>query len=358
MMKDLRLYRGTLTTSPNILIANDADHSRIRRALSHAFSEKALRAQEHLMEIYVGKLVSALRRRAEENIDGGIVDISKWYNFLTFDVLGDLAFGEPFGCLESGGYHPWVAIVFSGFELASYMQSIKRHPWTMPLMKYFLPRELIRKQLDHQKMSFDKAKQRAELGARDHPDFMSYVLRSEDDQRMTLDEMGENANILIVAGSETTATLLSGTTFWLLKNPEMYRKLVKEIRSAFQAESDITLQKVSQLPYLLAALKEGLRMFPPVPSGLPRVTPDGGAFVDGTWLPEKVFCWCCCPWSYWLTSGRNRYLFPIGRRTIQSQTSHFLIPSSLRGGSTILGSPMITQKLSSRFHTGQETAWA
>ncbi|KAK6381925.1 hypothetical protein LTS17_003810 [Exophiala oligosperma] len=286
-MKDLRLYRGTLTSSPNILIANDADHSRMRRLLSHAFSEKALRSQEDLMEVYIGKLISALRNRAENGVGGGIVDMAKWYNFLTFDVLGDLAFGEPFGCLDSGGYHPWVELIFLGFKLASYMQAIKRHPWLMPIVKLVLPRDLIRKQSDHQKMSFEKAKQRAELGPKDRPDFMSHVLRANDEQAMTLNEMGENANILIVAGSETTATLLSGTTFWLLKNPGSYKKLKDEVRSAFQDEKEINLQEVSRLPYLLACLKEGLRMFPPVPSGLPRLVPEGGAFVDGTWLPEK-----------------------------------------------------------------------
>jgi cytochrome P450 len=209
MMKVLRLYRGTLTNSPNILIANDSDHSRTRRALSHAFSEKPLRAREHLMEMCVSILVSALRKHAGENINGGVVNISKHYNFLTFNVLGDLAFGSPFDYLDSGGYHPWVSIIFSDFHLAAYMQSIKPLPWTMLIMKFFLPRELIRKQVDQQKMSFDKAKQRAELGARDHPDFMQYVLRADGERRMSLDEMGKIANIVVVAGSETTAALLS-----------------------------------------------------------------------------------------------------------------------------------------------------
>lgn len=286
--KDLRLYRGTLTEASNILIANDADHSRMRRLLSHAFSEKALRSQEWIMEMYVSKLISALRERTSKNVDGGVVDMSKWYNFLTFDVLGDLAFGESFGCLDSGGYHPWVQIIFSGFKLSSYMQAIRRHPWTLGVLGFFLPHDLIQKATDHQKMSFEKAKLRAQEGPGDHPDFMSYILRHTDEYQMTPDEIGENSNILIVAGSETTATLLSGVTFWLLKNPEVYGKLVKEIRESFQNEGDITLHSVAQLPYLLATLKEGLRMYPPIPSGLPRLVPDGGAFIDGIFLAEKV----------------------------------------------------------------------
>jgi cytochrome P450 len=105
---------------------------------------------------------------------------------------------------------------------------------------------------------------------------------------MSLDEIGENSNVLIVAGSETTATWLSGTTFWLLKHPAAYQKLVDEVRSSFAKEEDINLTAVSQLKYLLAVLREGSRMYPPVPSGQPRKVPQGGAVVNGEWIAEGV----------------------------------------------------------------------
>ncbi len=91
-----------------------------------------------------------------------------------------------------------------------------------------------------------------------------------------------------MAGGEKTATLLSGTTFYLLSNPETYDKLVKEVRSTFETEDDITLQRVNHLEYMLAVLNEGLRMYPPVPSGLTRTTPKGGEYIEGYWIPEKV----------------------------------------------------------------------
>jgi cytochrome P450 len=286
MSKDLRQYRPTMTDSSNILIANDADHSRMRRLLSHAFSEKALRAQEQLIESYVNKLIVAMRKQSQQADNS--IDMVKWFNFMTFDILGDLSFGQTFGCLDSGGYHPWVASIFDGFKLSTLMQSLKRHPSLFPIMQWFLPRKLMRNQLQHQQLSFETAKKRVQQGPTEHPDFMSHILRHTDSKGLTLNEVGENANILIVAGSETTATLLSGVTFWLLKNPEKYHKLLAEIRGSFAREEEITLEAVSRLPYLLASLKEALRMYPPIPSGLGRIVPDSGAFIDGTWIAGKV----------------------------------------------------------------------
>jgi cytochrome P450 len=283
--KDARFYRGSLTSVPNILVADDQDHSRMRRLLAHAFSEKALRGQEDILKHYIGLFMTRMR---EQSASGDVVDMVKWFNFTTFDIIGDLAFGESFGCLESGGYHPWVAMIFDGFELATISQALKRNPRLAPLFSWMLPKALLRNKRDHFLLSFEKAKKRVETGRTDREDFTSYILRHNDERGMTADEIGENANVLIVAGSETTSTILSGTLFWLLKNRPVYRKLVDEIRSLFVNSEEITQITVTNAKYFLAVLNEGLRMYPPIPSGLPRITPAGGAIVDGYFMPENV----------------------------------------------------------------------
>lgn len=97
-----------------------------------------------------------------------------------------------------------------------------------------------------------------------------------------------NASVLIIAGSESTATALSGITYLLTKNPEALRQLTEEIRSSFKSEEEIDFVSVNKLTYLLACLDEGLRMYPPVPSGLPRVSPEEGATVSGRYVPKNV----------------------------------------------------------------------
>lgn len=89
-----------------------------------------------------------------------------------------------------------------------------------------------------------------------------------------------------VAGSETTATFLSGTSFCLCRNPASYKKLVDEIRGAFKSYDEITGMATERLTYLKAVIDEGLRVYPPVPMGMPRVSP--GETIDGKYVSEGV----------------------------------------------------------------------
>jgi len=106
---------------------------------------------------------------------------------------------------------------------------------------------------------------------------------------MTRDEIKATSGILIIAGSETTATLLSGATFLLLTNPSAMVKVVEEVRNNFVHASDITFASVTaQLPYLNACLEESLRLYPPVPSVLPRRTGPEGDIINGRFVPPDV----------------------------------------------------------------------
>jgi hypothetical protein len=96
------------------------------------------------------------------------------------------------------------------------------------------------------------------------------------------------SGLLIIAGSETTATLLSGVTYYLLKTPHAYAKLKEEVRGAFEKAEEITLTSTSQLPYLQACLEEALRLYPPVPLALPRLTRPEGDIIGGVFVPGNV----------------------------------------------------------------------
>ncbi|KAH7260383.1 cytochrome P450, partial [Fusarium solani] len=264
-VKDPPFYQRGLK-DPTIINANHEDHKRFRRLLSHAFSEKALRSQEDILKLYIDKFINRLAQQAH---DGVAVDLVSWYNFATFDLIGDLSFGEPFGCLDSGGYHPWVRLVFQHVKAIPYRQ-IAQYLNMGFLVPYLTPKRLVKGSKQHLQLSRETAMKRV-ASTTDRADFISYILRHNDEK-----------------GIETTATLLSGVTFQLLTNKSKLDKLVSEIRSSFDAEDDITLERVNQLSYLLAVLNEGLRIYPPVPTGLPRLVPPGGERMERFWIPEKA----------------------------------------------------------------------
>lgn len=100
--------------------------------------------------------------------------------------------------------------------------------------------------------------------------------------------MISNAGLFIVAGSETSATLLSGMIYYLLKNPDYMAKLENEIRSSFSGLEEMTFAKETKLPYLQACIEEALRIYSPVPVELPRITPAEGSIINGELIPGNV----------------------------------------------------------------------
>lgn len=239
-----------------------------------------------------------------------------WYNWTTFDVIGDLAFGEPFGCLEKAQYDPWVDAIGKSVRFGTVLLAIRLlglEDVVMPVLERLSDRS----RRFHRKNTMDKLQRRVNL-TKERPDFLEGLLQkreewvsfcyllfflgcscagaersfgvtnANDPQGMDMERLAANASLLIVAGSETTATLLSGATYLLLKHPEAMKKVVEEVRSTFKSEEEITLSSVGSLEYMLACLNESMRLYPPVPIGMPRVVPKGGAKVAGTFVPGGV----------------------------------------------------------------------
>jgi cytochrome P450 len=105
---------------------------------------------------------------------------------------------------------------------------------------------------------------------------------------MTHDEIKETSGTIIVAGSETSATLLSRAIYYLLKNPVWMAKLQEEIRTSFAHVSQIKFSSTSQLTLLNAIIHETFRIYPPAPLALPRLTPKEGAVFAGTYIPPNT----------------------------------------------------------------------
>ncbi|RYP86559.1 hypothetical protein DL769_000731 [Monosporascus sp. CRB-8-3] len=264
----------------------EADHRRMRRLMNHMFSASAIAGQQPIIRNYVDILIARLHAKAAL---GEQVDLVMWYNYTTFDILGQLAFGQDFGCLQDGEFHPWVSNIFGSLKDSFLERTLGRFPWPLNKITYYLwvPRDLTKARRNEFDFASFRAKERMAQGITiEKHDFMSYMLKYNDEEGMSEGELVSNSSILIIAGSETTATYLSGITYHLMLNPRVMKNLTHLVRSTFASEDSITSNSVAELEYLTAVLKEGGRTYPPVPSGLPRVTTKGGSFIAGQLVPE------------------------------------------------------------------------
>ncbi|CZR64538.1 related to cytochrome P450 monooxygenase [Phialocephala subalpina] len=292
--KDMLFYRPAESGNgvngsgvQDIFTASREDHRRQRRLVAHAFSDSALTEQEDLIKGYIDLLM----QRFKENVaKGDAFDIVKWYNYTTFDIIGDLAFGDPFHCLETRTMHPWVSMIFSFIKVGSQMRIFAQYPFLKPLLRLLITKDAQDQIKNSMEFTQTKLQKRLSLGKNlPRKDFLSYILRHNDEKGMNHQEIIGNSESFIVAGSETTATLLSGLSYYLSRNTAAWRRLTTEVRESFSSEEEITMRSAAALPYLHACLEEGLRMYPPAAVTPPRISP--GGMINGEFIPEGTKIW-------------------------------------------------------------------
>ena len=97
-LKTKFFYEAMPGESDNVLTVSDPSaHSRMRRNLSHGFSASALSSQEGVVQGFIDKFIDRISENPENP-----KEMVMWLNLITFDIIGNLAFGESFGNLDAG----------------------------------------------------------------------------------------------------------------------------------------------------------------------------------------------------------------------------------------------------------------
>lgn len=94
------------------------------------------------------------------------------------------------------------------------------------------------------------------------------------------------AGQLLLAGWQPLANQFYSLIFFILKEPDTYAALVKEVRDAFTDYGAINNESTGGLKYLQACAYESFRLHQDTVDGLPRMSP--GAVVDGSYIPKGV----------------------------------------------------------------------
>ncbi|TLD33744.1 hypothetical protein PspLS_00227 [Pyricularia sp. CBS 133598] len=263
----------------SLMTETQENHLRLRKAINPAFSERALREQEHYLQSHSDNFVKVLTERSAK----GPVDMTTWYNLLAFDIVSDLAFGEPAGFLDNAD-QPWIQVILHRAKAISWYQLAVWYGF-FPLLEYITPRYVTEARKNHIRLTEAKLERRM---AATNPgrDFMSFILENDNEavNKLSKVELIMLSSNFIVAGSGTSAGGMSGLTYLLLRSPDKLERLRREIRSAFKRNEDITMVATAKCKYLNACLDEGMRLYPPTPGSLPRIVPGGGQEIDGRWV--------------------------------------------------------------------------
>jgi hypothetical protein len=341
-LKDPRWWSSQPGHPNSIINAIDPEvHARIRKSLAPGFTFRALRHQEPFIQKYVSLLVERIEQQTDEvrNRQWLKLDISPWLNYTTFDIFGELGFGESFDCLQHSKYHPWISLLFNSVKAAGFIVATRFYPLVEFLLMKCIPPSLKQVQKDHYQQIVDKVDRRLNWEVQ-QPDIISHVIQEQTEGRgLTTGEISATFMILTTAGSETTATTLCGAINYLIADPDKLSKLTTEIRSAFQKPEQVTLDALQNLTYLNGVIQEALRLCPAIPWVLPRIVPAGGDTVCGTWLPGGVSL-RVTPYheTRYLTNlfYRLQCLSKHGRSIATLDTSTTLLHSSPSGGSLML----------------------
>lgn len=266
------------------------NHRRLRKHLAPGFSMDSVYRQEEIVQKYVELFI---QRLSEVAAAGQAFDIVQWLNFTTYDIIGDLVFGESFHNLETGRYHEWVLAVFDVGRGGALRQLLLQYSFLLPLVM-FLPGST--KAMKERKAVYwyavDRAMARKALGETPggRQDFMTFALKRKKDGQPSFSDRDITLNFptLFLAGSDTMSTAMAGL-LWHLGRPQnrkVYETLRDEIRQAFASEAEMDMKSYAALPYLMACIKKGLRVYPPAAESMPRVSP--GAELNSIYIPQGV----------------------------------------------------------------------
>ena len=108
-------------------------------------------------------------------------------------------------------------------------------------------------------------KQRRALGG-DQGDLLSMILnaRNENGQPMSDELILDELITVFFAGQDTTSAALTWAWHLLMTHPEVTERLRAEVGSVLGDEM-VSFEKLAEMPYLEAVIKEALRLYPPAP---------------------------------------------------------------------------------------------
>ncbi|CAD0108927.1 unnamed protein product [Aureobasidium uvarum] len=252
--------------APNQLATQDPKvHAGIRRRFAPAFKMTVLLRQEGAMQNCLDKLWQSLEKPA---LDGTVIDMCHYTETVTWDIIGQLCYGEPLGSI-AGAEGMNLQGILNSLLTAS---TIFGHVWGQlfwldnPLTRLLGVKNPVQESFEWSSMKVRQHVEADRSGV--EPDMVDYFLSYKDAQ-----------------GKPTTHLEVVEGAFAVTTNPAVIQKLREEV-DAVDSDEPLSYKETQKLPYLKAVVRESLRMYSSVPAQLYRIVPDSGLSVDDHLIPS------------------------------------------------------------------------
>ncbi|GAB5363299.1 hypothetical protein AAMO2058_000871500 [Amorphochlora amoebiformis] len=229
--------------------------------------------------------------------DGTKVDMEKVFSELTLDIIGKAVFNYDFDSVSSFEENPVIKAVYAALKETE-TRSLDFLPlWKLPgdLAQRISMRQrkateavnLIRKTtedlIENCKRQLEAEEAEGSAGAFNEADYVAeqdpsvlrFLIASR--QEVTSSQLRDDLLSMLVAGHETTGSVLTWTLYLLTKHPDKMQRLQEEIDSLLGDKlegTDITLDDLLSLNYLRWCVAESMRLYPHPPVLIRRAMED------------------------------------------------------------------------------------
>lgn len=246
----------SIAMGQSVLVTEGALWQRQRRMLQPGFTPKRVAGYAELMAQATREALDALPNRpCPEGID-----IDALMTHMTLDVILRTLFGQ----------HQ----VTDARPVAQAIQTLSHFGMTQLFMPFtwpmWMPLPTVRRARNALHTLNDLIKQHIHTqrvkGLDDSNDLLTMLRLARDPdhptQGLSAQELHDQTMVMFQAGHETTATALTWWCGLIARHPKVAQRLHEEVDSVLQGQAP-TPERLAQMPWLQASLKEALRLYPP-----------------------------------------------------------------------------------------------
>jgi len=246
-----------------------------RRAIVPGFHQKWLNFQVSEFGRAGELLVSTLKEAASA---GKTIDMEERFGSVALDIIGKSVFNYEFGSVE--GESPIVKAAIQSLREVEHRAQTPFQYWKLPLTDLLIERQrdfnqnmtLLNDALNkciEQALADRKEADLEELENRDYekmdnPSLLRFLVDMRG-EATSGKQLRDDMITFLIAGHETTASALTWSLFELAQNPELMKRLQKEVDTVMGDRVRPTYEDIKEMELLRLCLAESLRMYPEPP---------------------------------------------------------------------------------------------